>query len=134
MEELGTSKRFWGISNFFYLAIRDAKWFGQSPNHFGPARRTKVLWQASQYIPYLKSVWRPKPLQCRYNWTYSFLVRQLIPYQVARARCLNQSDSCGTVSLIKIRRDSHLFFQKIGRGLKLRCDEHPGGAGFALLG
>jgi hypothetical protein len=33
------------------IAILDAKWFGQSPNRFGLARRTKVLWQARQYLP-----------------------------------------------------------------------------------
>ena len=49
-------------------AIHDAKWFGTSPNHFGLARRTEVLWQAGQHMPYLKKVWIPKPLQRRYKF------------------------------------------------------------------
>ena len=40
---------------------------GTSPNRFGLARRTKVLWQASQHMPYLKMVWILKPLQRRYR-------------------------------------------------------------------
>jgi len=49
---------------------------GISPNQFGLARRTEVLWQAGQHMPYLKMVWIPKPLQRRYRLTFIGIKRK----------------------------------------------------------
>ena len=40
---------------------------GISPNQFGLARRTEVLWQAGQYIPYLKMVWTCADIYRQYS-------------------------------------------------------------------
>ena len=40
---------------------------GMSPNRFGLARRTKVLWQASQHMPYLKMVWTCADIYRQYS-------------------------------------------------------------------